>query len=870
MRSSNGHNVSRSNGLNAALLDERADSSSQLDGVDGEEKRHHHSVAFHKLQENAEENLEKQSALVIDADTLKAAKEEHLKMKETLANIKKIAGNARIQIQECELLIELQREKLEAFDRNSISEEKQHVVNALERAQNNLRNAQNRLKNINIIIPTAEQKVADAKTAEYEAAQKFILHYPGLYKTYTGLYASYLFVDILFSVYTIKMAGDSFNSFADAWGMNKLPDLAALMIALTPAMMDLFFNMLMYNPKEMAIERIHELYTLYGYGFKPNSAIAMDFMRETLRTATVFGTLGGALNIAAILTHNLLGGAADLVGVQDFGFIKDTPAPVLWLLGLGIVTAANGYYSLSQDAKYYRGIKDGKAYRQLLKTFVKLFSKDFPRAFDVLYRGLFSSALMRALSFYYLADQVRQMDPALNWVNPALSLIIVTHHTICVRYGVTFDAAFGAKENDLPKIFQQIKIQVQRDQIIDERVKAGDVYQRLIQTNRNLLENVRTKNQALSPTQLLANARELYLKTLSEKDNEELDTEALMKVADMLPVPPDAELPDDLRIAHAKERILASARLESDLYLQRKTKSLHRISKWQDMRRDIYHSSIIAVLRGLVGGILMAEYGMKLVDAIADNDALSTDARKIVQVATSLTASILIGTAYYKSVQQSALDEKAKACFIKDDYSTEVVIAQAEVAEEKSSQILVVQPPVEHLHIPPPAPTNLAGATRFSEIAAQAISIGSCTIRLFSGVAPTIYPLRDAVPPKVLVSVVTLTLAEQQANGYSVFYDNIFSTIYSYVSTASCFKRPDDRAMFQRGNGINPSEQLVGPTPQRTFFGPLLRRFGLLPQSDHLNKPVMTDIPLEERVSEEAVSNDSSRWRQKMRDLNFR
>jgi hypothetical protein len=810
--------------------------------------------AFHALREEVLHEKEDDFTLIADANAFAAAKELYGKKDEILKKIKTISGNADIEIRKCELQIQKLVKQLgdftDANDNALHSEEFHDLENAKRRAEIKLEAAKTRRTNVNTHIPIAELALAEARKAQDAAAEKFICHFPALVTYYTWLYRSYLGVDLLFTAYTIKTAGLSLTSFATAWGLPAPSDFAALAIALTPAIADTFFNILMFDPRAAAIETVFELYNTYGVGLKPIKTIIKDILRDMIKSATIGGVTIGALHWIVILTHNLLGAAADIVGIDDFDFYQDMPWQAQLFIGILIVAAGNGYYGLSQNQKYFNGVKDGTAYRQLASSFRKILSGDFPRAIDVLYRGLFCSSILRGLSFYYLADSVSKMSPSLSWINPVVSTILVTHHTICVRYGVTYMGAFGAKEVQLPKIFHDIKIEVEREEIITERVKASLILEDLTAANRQL-------RHPKSASQLLIDARVIYLQRLTKKESAELDDEALIRAANLLPVPADAELSAADKQAHAKERIEAMARMESDLYLKRQTIALKEITNWDDFRKDLWNSSVIALLRGAFAGTLMSEYGMLVVSAIADNDTLSAGTFETIKVTSSIGVGLLASYIYFQSVRQSALDKKALACFTKDDLvevvrgpTVTVAGAATEEKEEKSaalpSQILLLPPPVNNELIVA-GKTNVGGMLKLGAYLAVGITIGSCAIRLISSVEPTIFSLQNKLNYSVLVTSVTLSLAEQQANGYDVFLADVTNTINLHLRKLSCFNTdPSSRREFERQNlsGSSPAELLTGKQLQSPFGVRLLKRWGFLPAT-----PVtatLANIPLEE------------------------
>jgi hypothetical protein len=618
-------------------------------------------------------------------------------------------------------------------------------------------------------IQNSMEKLQSNKKA---ASEKFISHFPLKAYAYEKLFLSYLCVDLLFTSYVFVASALSFQDFAKAWKISEPSTELSFSLILVPALMDLAFNMLLINIHEDAVGAVYADYDKYR--FKSYRRIVTDYLTNITQNLSVKSVALATLNRASISAHNLVGASADLVGIKDF-LVKLGGWQLI--LDLPIVAAGNGYYGLTQNAKYHAGMKNNQAYSQVASAFRKLFSRDFTRAFDVIYRGVFSTAALRAFSFYYIAAELKTLAPdTLYWINPAVVTALVFHHTIQVRFGKAYTPTFQSKEETLVNIFKDLKINKARAKIIEQRINA--IYEVMATANETLDAEDRS-----SVNTLRQKASEQFYARKTTAVTADIEHEALKQAADMdHDFPVDARLSIDRVNERALIRLTRQARIDAQDYLEDQTHELLELRTWNDTFVDFRSSFIIGTLRALFGYLVISTYGFKLIDAI-DNDVLSGNTAEFVRYTTSIACGLLMMYIYYQSRKEMTMDDAVAACFIEDVTTIDDdLIAAAENAIAQTDAGATNTPMAE-------TATNednnsrilMATTIRVAQNLAIVITAGSSVIRLVSMVGPVDFAFIGSLDDLVLVSLVTLTAAEGSINNYDTFIDMIEKSIRAYL-----------------------------------------------------------------------------------------
>jgi hypothetical protein len=749
----------------------------------------------------AERTDDRFTRLSKDAATFKIARTKLDDQRRLLRKAGTIASNISTQILKHEKQI-TRFDDLLARSNNDIARagliEKQQAANAA------LQKAKQRQAAVAKEIPRIEAALNQLQSNNAVATQNFIQHYPRQFWLYKKMYQSFLAVELSFTPYILKTVGLSVISCTDAWHLPNPTPHHALLAALPFALMDFLVNVLLFDPHATAVHAQFEFYEKYK--FKSYQRIFLDSIQDTASAFSLTALAMGLLNTLSLETHNIIGGASTIYGVKDywpFDVIGD------WQLVayIPMLIAAVGYYRVAINPKYYAGMQDNQAYRQVLNTILKLFSADFPRAFDVLYRGIFSNALLRALSFYFLAVQVRDMSPYLSFVNPLAVFALVFHHSIASRYGKAYEPSFGKKEHELVQIFVDLKIKKAREQVMAQRLEP--IYQELVTLN-----NARKPELRKPDSHLKASAKNKLERTLVTSVLEDIELEALKLAAGMnLSYVHDARLTNEREQQRARIRIQKKAQSEAAEYLQDQTKELMELRTWEDFANDLRSSLVIGSLRGLFGYILMSTYGMLLVETVA-GEHLSHDTAEYVKYSSSVTMALLFFIIYFNSCKQAELDARVVACHTDDHINEVAEIVAADDAtekaleEEKEAKASPALHPVNESKTPElmvltipnlsprpeskaedsPHQVNMRVTLMVSNVAKVMVTGGSCVIRVVSNVYPTIFPFIGFIDEMDLVSLITVSLAEGSALNYNVFIDDVNESILSHLTRSKFFQ----------------------------------------------------------------------------------
>jgi hypothetical protein len=674
------------------------------------------------------------------------------------------------------------------------------LIEKQETAQAALENALQRQSAVAREIPRIKTALNQLQTNNMAAAKKFIRHYPWQFWLNEKMYQSFLAIEFTFVPYTLKTLGLSVISCASAWKLPAPTPELALYTALPFTLMDFLVNVLVFDPHATAIDEQFDFYEKHK--FKSYKRIMLDALTDSVSRFTLTSLLMGLFNTLTLETHNTVGGASTIYGVKDswpFNAIGE------WQLALYIpmLITATGYYSKVLDPKYYAGMQDNKAYRQVFNTLLKLFSKDYPRAFDVLYRGVFSTAFLRALSFYFLGAQVRDMSALLKFVDPKIIFLLVFHHTLATRFSKAYEPSFGKKEFELPQIFVDLKIKKARDQVMAGKLKT--IYDAQV---------LRFKDKNKTEDQLRMLATVKLKKSLVAAELENIELQALKLAAGMnLDYVHDARLTIEREQQRARARIRFKAQKEAAEYLFDQTQELMELRTWQDFANDLRSSFVIGTLRGLFGYILMSTYGMQLIEVLSDG-YLSKDNTEYVRVSTSLTMALVFFVIYFDSCKQAELDARVVACHT-DDHINEVadIVAaddaiEKELEEEKEARfspalhatleskeqelIEIIpssdSPRSEHKAEEPSLQVNMHTTLMVTNISSVVMTGGSCVIRVVSNVYPTIFFFIGLLDEMALVSLITLSLAEGCALGYNMFIDDVSESILSRLTRSKMFQ----------------------------------------------------------------------------------
>jgi hypothetical protein len=674
------------------------------------------------------------------------------------------------------------------------------LIEKQETAQAALENARLRQAAVAREIPRIKTALNQLQTNNMATAKNFIRHYPWQFWLSEKMYQSFLAIEFTFVPYTLKTVGLSVISCANAWTLPTPTSEAALYAALPFTLMDFLVNVLVFDPHATAIDEQFNFFEKHK--FKSYKQIILESLVDSVRGFTLTSLLLGMFNTLTLETHNTVGGASTIYGIKD-----SWPFNVMgeWQLALYVpmLITATGYYSKVLDPKYYAGMQDNKAYRQVFNTVLKLFTKDYPRAFDVLYRGVFSTAFLRALSFYFLGAQVRQMSALLSFVDPKIVFLLVFHHTLATRFSKAYEPSFGKKEFELPQIFVDLKIKKARDQVMADRLKT--IHDDLV---------IRYKDKGKTDTQLNALARTKLNKTLVAEVLEDIELQALKLAAGMdLNYVYDARLSNEREQQRARLRIYAKAQNEAAEYLFDQTQELMELRTWQDFANDLRSSCIIGSLRGLFGYILMSTYGMQLIKIMA-GDYISEDATEYIRVSSSLTMALTFFVIYFDSCKQAELDARVVACHT-DDHINEVadIVAaddatEKELEEEKEArtspalhatveskeqELMEIipgsdSPRSEHKAEETSHQVNMHTTLLVTNVSKVLVTGGSCVIRVVSNVYPTIFFFIGLLDEMALVSLITLSLAEGCALNYNMFIDDVGESILSRLTRSKTFQ----------------------------------------------------------------------------------
>ncbi|MES2217055.1 MAG: hypothetical protein V4501_01450 [Pseudomonadota bacterium] len=731
------------------------------------------------IETNAANRIDQQAALLTqDATAFKITRGQLAAQKQLLKKANTIAANIKIQILKHNRQLThyaTQLETTDPLDDNAIAQ----LTLKRSKAENDLTHVLLRNDKVTLEIPRIESALHQIEHLNSAAGEKFIKHYPWQFSINKLMYQSFIAVEISFVPFTLKTAGLSVISGAAAWKLPQPSADLAFWVALPLAICDSAFSILLYNSHIFAVNDVFNFYEKHK--LQTYQRILFNSILDSFRGFSATALALGAFDQLAINEHNFLGGASIIIGLKDYWLFKEMGKWAL-LFGIPALLSAVGFYGVIIDPKYKDGMKDNKAYKQVLNTFLKLFSKDFSRGFDVLYRGLFTNAFLRALMFYYLASQVRDMSEHLLWVDPIVAFALIFHHSIASRYKGAYEPSFGKKEYELIPIFVDLKIKKAREQIIEPKINS--IYQSLV------ARNSRKKRNKQSDEQLRLAAKAQFNSTLIPEIQDELELETLKLAAGMthLNYSHYAKITIEREKQRALRKIRAQAEIEATEYLEDQIEQLVELWTWHDLAIDLRDSVVIGSLRALFGYILMLTYGMKLVEAI-DSDYVSEETNQFIKITSSLTVAMLFFGIYFNSCKQSALEARAVACHIEDDIDSDIeeIIAADNKTEqalgESKAEIEVralateTAPAINSNNIR--SKYSMRAILNMGTGLALTIAGGSWIIRLVSGEYQTEFPFIGYLDEMTLVSLITLSLAEQGVLNLNIFYPDLAETILS-------------------------------------------------------------------------------------------